>query len=117
MNETVVQDEEDGDSQRLEMAMSHASRASAAADAACEEHTQALAGMDASRQWLLQLQDVKDRDVATRRAAAEDLTAKRSELSLLHARLAAASQQQHAQLTTDAAQAAARVVEAKQVIS
>lgn len=112
----VVQDEEEADSKRLEAAMEHASRTSAAADVSSEEHKQALAGVDASRKWLLQLQDLKAQEAANRGAAAEQLTAKRSELSILHARLAAASQQQQSQLATGAVQAAARLSEAKQVL-
>lgn len=115
MIKSVWQDEEEGDSQRLDVGMAHASRASTVADVAAEEHKQALAAMASSRHWLLQLQDIKDREASGRKAAAEELAERRSDLSVLHARLAVASQQQHSELSTGASQAASRVTEAKQV--
>lgn len=99
----------------MHVGMAHASRTSAAADVATEEHKQALAVVESHRHWLLQLQDIKDREASARRASAEELAERRSDLSVLHARLAAASQQQHSQLSTGASQAAARVAEVKQV--
>ena len=112
----VVQVEEEDDINRLEAAMEHAIRASEVADVAGKEHNQALAAVDTSRQRLLQLQDVKAKEAANCGVAAAQLTAKRSELSVLHATLVTTSQQQQAQLAQGAVQAAARLDEAKQVM-
>eukprot|EP00892_Ulva_mutabilis_P005067 jgi/Ulvmu1/2932/UM149_0011.1 len=109
-----AQNEEEEDSKRLDEAMDHAARASVASEVASAEHTQALGAVDASRTRLLHLQELKVQEAARRAAAADELTAKQSELSVLHARLAAASQQQQSHLASGASQAAARLSEAKQ---
>lgn len=108
-----VRDQEDCAAVRS--AMLRAEDAKHAEAAALREHQEVLEDIDDSKRRLHEQQEQRTVELAARAAACEELGGKRTEISKIHEKLTAASQQMQSKHAAKAVESAAQLMEARTV--